>query len=91
MHTRVVAANEVRIPEPAAGEIVVVERYGKPYAAVIDSDMLQLLKQFIAMFGEQPPAELTLSDIALEMHRNSELGEDVEDFDFELLRTHPAG
>ena len=90
VHTRVVTANEVRIPEPSAGEVIVVERYGKPYAAVIDADMLELLKRLIAMFGEQPPAELSLSDVALQVHRNSEAGEDVEDFDFELLTTHPA-
>jgi hypothetical protein len=42
------------------------------------------------MFGEHSPAELSLSDVALEVHRNSESGEDVEDFDFERLTTHPA-
>lgn len=88
MHTRVVTANEVRIPEPAAGEVIVVERYGKPYAAVIDADMLALFQRLIAMFGEQPPAELSLSDLALQVHRSSEAGEDVEDFDFALLNTH---
>ena len=90
MHTRVVTANEVRIPEPGAGEVIIVERYGKPYAAVIDADMLALLKRLIAMFGEQPPAEQSLSDVELEVHRSSEAGEDVEDFDYALLRTHPA-
>lgn len=90
MHTRVVAANEVRIPEPGPGEVIVVERYGKPYAAVIDADMLELLKRLVAMFGEQPPAELSLGDVALRVHRSSEAGEDVEEFDFDLLATHPA-
>jgi hypothetical protein len=90
VHTRVVAANEVRIPEPSAGEVIVVERYGKPYAAVIDAGMLELLKRLVAMFGEQPPAELSLSDVAVKVHRSSEAGDDVEDFDFELLTTHPA-
>lgn len=90
MRTRVVAANEVRIPEPTAGEVIVVERYGKPYAAVIDADALQLFQRLLALFGEHQPAELLLSDTALAVHRASEAGEDVEAFDFDLLDTHPA-
>lgn len=90
MRTRVVAANEVRIPEPSAGEVIVVERYGKPYAAVIDADMLELLKRLVDIFGEQPPIELSVSDVALEVHRSSEAGDDIEEFDFGLLSTHPA-
>ena len=90
MRTRVVTANEVRIPEPGGGEVIVVERYGKPYAAVIDAEMFELLKRLIAVFGEQPPAELSLSDLALKVHHSSEAGEDLEDFDPELLATHPA-
>lgn len=62
----------------------------QPYAAVIDADMLELLKRLIAMFGEQLPVELSLSEIDLQVHRSSEAGEDVEHFDFELLTTHPA-
>jgi hypothetical protein len=42
------------------------------------------------MFGEHQPAELGLSDAALEVHRASEAGEDVEEFDYELLDTHAA-
>ena len=38
-----------------------------------------------AMFGEHRPAELSLSEAALAVHRASEAGEDVEEFDFELL------
>jgi hypothetical protein len=90
MHTRVVAANEVRIPEPSAGEVVIVERYGKPYAAVIGADALHLFQRLLAIFGELPPAELALSEAALAVHRASESGEDVEEFDFNLLFTHPV-
>ena len=79
MHTRVVAASEVRIPKPHAGEVIVVERYGKPYAAVIGPDMLDLLTRLLAMFGEHRPCELSLSDVELEFHRSSEAGEDVEE------------
>ena len=90
MQTRVIAANEVRIPEPAAGEVVVVERYGKPYAAIIDGQALELFQRLLAMFGELRPAELTLSDTALAVHRASEAGDDVEEFDFGLLESHAA-
>lgn len=88
MRTRVVAANEVRIPEPANGELVVVERYGKPYAAVIGATELDLFQRMLAMFGEHQPSELSLSDTALAVHRASEAGEDLEEFDFALLETH---
>jgi hypothetical protein len=88
MRTRIVPANEVRIPEPVAGELVVIERYGKPYAAVIDATALDLFQRMLAMFGEHRPAELSLSDAALAVHRASEAGEDVEEFDFGLLETH---
>jgi hypothetical protein len=90
MHTRVVAANEVRIPEPAPGEALIIERYGKPYAAVIDAASYELFEHLLAMFGEHEPAELSLSDAALALHRSSEAGEDVEEFDFALLDTHAA-
>jgi hypothetical protein len=90
VHRRVVPASEVRIPEPAAGELIIIERYGKPCAAVIDPESLQLFQRLLAMFGEHKPAELMLSDTALAVHRASEAGEDVEDFDFDLLATHPA-
>ena len=88
MHTRVVTANEVRIPEPVAGEAVVIQRYGKTYAAVIDAATFELFQRLLSMFGEHQPAELSLSDAALEVHRASEAGEDIDEFDFSLLDTH---
>lgn len=90
MRTRSVPANDVRIPEPVAGEVIVVERYGKPYAAIIDDSTLALLQRLLAMFGEHQPVELSLSDTALAAHALSEAGEDIEGFDVELLETHPA-
>jgi hypothetical protein len=90
MRTRSIAANEVRIPEPAAGEVIVIERYGKPYAAIIDESTLELFQRLLAIFGEPQPVELSLSDTALAAHEISESGADVEDFDFALLDTHAA-
>jgi hypothetical protein len=88
MRTRTIAATEVRIPEPVSGEIVVIERYGKPYAALIDGESLELFQRMLSMFGEHQPSELLVSDAALEVHRASEAGEGVEEFDFALLDTH---
>jgi hypothetical protein len=90
LRSRTISANEVRIPEPTAGELIIVERYGKPYAAVIDAEALQLFQRLLSMFGEHQPSELALSDAALTAHRASEAGEDVEEFDFAVLDTHPA-
>lgn len=91
MRTKTIPAKDVRIPEPVEGEIVVVERYGKPYAAIIDGETLALFQRMLAMFGEHQPSELLLSDAALRVHQASEAGEDLEEFNFELLETHPAG
>jgi hypothetical protein len=35
-----------------------------------------------------PPVELSLSESALAVHHASESGEDIEEFDFNLLATH---
>jgi hypothetical protein len=88
VQTRVVTANEVRIPEPVAGEAIVIQRYGKAYAAVIDAATFELFQRLLSMFGEHQPAELSLSNAALEVHRASEAGEDIDEFDFGLLDTH---
>lgn len=88
MRTRTIPANEVRILEPSPGEVVVVERYGKPYAVVLDPDSFELFRRMLAMFGEHKPVELALSDAALAVHRASEAGEDLEEFDFGLLESH---
>jgi len=90
MRSKTIPASEVRIPEPEAGEVVVIERYGKPYAAVIDAEALVLFQRMLDVFGEHQPVELTLSNAALALHASSEAGEDVGDFDVELLETHPA-
>jgi hypothetical protein len=88
MRTRVITANEVRIPEPVSGEVIVIQRYGKAYAAVIDAATFELFQRMLSMFGEHQPAELSLSDVALEVHRASEAAEDIEEFDYGLLDTH---
>jgi hypothetical protein len=89
LRTKTIPAKDVRIPEPVEGEIVVVERYGKTYAAIIDGEDLALFQRMLAMFGSHQPSELLLSDAALRAHEASESGDDVEEFDFDLLDTHP--
>jgi hypothetical protein len=90
MRTRSITANEVRLPELTYGEAVVIERYGKPYAAVIGAEEFELFQRLLAMFGEHQPSELSLSDAELAVHHSSEAGEDIEAFDFGLLETHAA-
>jgi len=90
MRTRSITANEVRLPELTYGEAVVIERYGKPYAAVIRAEEFELFQRLLAMFGEHQPSELSLSDAELAVHHSSEAGEDIEAFDFGLLETHAA-
>ena len=88
MRTKTIPANDVRIPDLDEGEIVVVERYGKPYAAIIDGESLELFQRMLALFGEHQPSELRVSDAALQVHRSSEAGDDIEEFDYSLLETH---
>jgi len=80
--TRTVAANDVRIPDPVPGEVVVVERYGRPYAAIIDTDALDMFLRMQAVFGEYVPHEMGVSDLELTVHRLAESGEDTEEFDY---------
>jgi hypothetical protein len=80
--TRTVAANDVRIPDPVPGEVVVVERYGRPYAAIIDTDALDMFLRMQAVFGEHVPHEMGMSDLELKVHRLAESGEDTEEFDY---------
>lgn len=82
MKTRTVAANDVRIPDPVPGEVVVVERYGKPYAAIIDTDALDMFLRMRAVFGEHIPHEMGITDLDLKLHRLAESGEDTEEFDY---------
>lgn len=82
MKTRTVAANDVRIPDPVPGEVVVVERYGRPYAAIIDTDALDMFLRMQAVFGEHVPHEMGVSDLELTVHRLAESGEDTEEFDY---------
>lgn len=82
MKTRTVAANDVRIPDPVSGEVVVVERYGRPYAAIIDTEALDMFLRMQAVFGEHVPHEMGVSDLELTVHRLAESGEDTEEFDY---------
>jgi hypothetical protein len=77
-----VAANDVRIPDPVSGEVVVVERYGRPYAAIIDTEALDMFLRMQAVFGEHVPHEMGVSDLELTVHRLAESGEDTEEFDY---------
>lgn len=89
MNVRAVAANTVRIPEPVPGEALLVERYGKPYAAIIDGDDFLLFRRMMELWSRPLPIGLRMTEAGAELHRLSETGEAVEEFDLSLLDTHP--
>ena len=85
MKTRTIAANDVRIPELNPDEVLVIERYGKPHAAIIDAETFELFERVLGVFGTHRPVELSLTDAALAVHQASERGHDIEEFDFSTL------
>jgi PHD/YefM family antitoxin component YafN of YafNO toxin-antitoxin module len=89
MHVRAVPANTVRIPEPVAGEALVVERYGKPYAVIIDGEDFALYRRMMELWDRPLPIGLRMTEAGAELHRLSEAGEAVEEFDPALLDAHP--
>lgn len=86
LQTRSLAANSARIPEPAPGEAVVVEKYGgKERKGVIlhpdDFDRIQRLLEV----ADLAPYELQLTDTALRLHELGERGADERDLDLASL------
>lgn len=87
MKTREVSANETRLPEPAIGEAIVVSRYShdRRKAVILHPEDFALFERLLGVFGEERPAELSLSDTEVEAHRIGEAGEDIEEFDFSAV------
>jgi hypothetical protein len=83
MRTRSVPANETRFPEPAAGEAIVVNRYGvrNRKAVIIHPDDFDLLERYRRMFGQREPYEMRLTDTAIAAHQLAETGDDEPDLD----------
>lgn len=93
METKYVAANETRFPEPAAGQAIVVSRYGEANrkAVIIHPDDFDLFERYRRMFAERVPYEMRLTDTAIAAHDLGESGADEPDMDTESLDLALAG
>jgi hypothetical protein len=85
--TKQIAANETRFPQPAAGEAIVVNRYGESNrkAVIIHPDDFDLFARYRRIFGERTPYELRLTDTAIAAHELGESGADEPELDAESL------
>lgn len=90
VETETVAANEVRIPEPAQGRAIRVDRHERPKAVILHPSDFELFQRLLAFLGEPEPSELRLTDLELEVHRMGETGRDEPELDHESL-THALG
>lgn len=87
MKTTEIPANQTRFPEPAAGEAIVVNRYGENNrkAVIIHPDDFELFERYRRIFGERIPYELRLTDTAIAAHELGETGRDEPEIDSESL------
>jgi hypothetical protein len=79
--TRTIGGNEVRIPDPQAGEVAVISRYGKERAVLVhprDFQRLNDLDQLLAEISRLEP--IALSPDAVRAHREEDApGEPITD------------
>jgi hypothetical protein len=68
--TRQVPSNDTRVPEPEAGEAIVVCKYGseRRKAVILHPDDFDLFLRYRRLFGSVPH-ELRLSEAAITAHR----------------------
>lgn len=87
MKARSIPANQTRFPEPIAGEVIVVNRYGEGNrkAVIVHPDDFDLLERYRRTFGEREPYEMRLTDTAIAAHRCAESGADEPGLDTESL------
>lgn len=87
MRTRQVRANETRFPEPQAGEVIVVSKYGEARrkAVILHPDDFDLFERYRSIFAAREPYELRVSDTAAAAHELGERGADEPDVDFDSL------
>jgi hypothetical protein len=68
--TKVVSGNEVRVPDPQAGEVTVISRYGKERAMLIHPEDFHRLDELDRVLTEAATLEpLEPSPEALRAHR----------------------
>lgn len=87
MRTRHVQANETRLPEPEAGQAIVVSKYGdaRRKAVILHPDDFDLFERYRRIFAAREPYEMRVSDTAVEAHELGERGGDEPDLDLESL------
>jgi hypothetical protein len=87
IRTRHVQANETRLPEPEAGEAIVVSKYGddRRKAVILHPDDFDLFERYRRIFAAREPYEMRVSDIAVAAHELGERGADEPDLDLDSL------
>ncbi len=82
-----VKANETRLPEPEAGEAIIVSKYGddRRKAVILHPDDFDLFERYRRIFAAREPYEMRISDIAVAAHELGERGADEPDLDFDSL------
>jgi hypothetical protein len=87
VRTRPVSANDVRIPEPVAGEAIAVEKYRgrRTKAVLLHPSDFELFERLLELF-DRAPSELRLGDTALALHKLGEAGQDEQELDYDSLR-----
>jgi hypothetical protein len=89
MRIRPIDESDLRFSEPVPGEALVVERDGRIHAAIVAGEDLAAFRGMMAMLEPSAPIGLRMTEAGAELHRLSERGEAVEEFDLSLLDTHP--
>lgn len=87
MRTKQVQANETRLPDPEAGEAIVVSKYGdgRRKAVILHPDDFDLFERYRRIFAAREPYEMRVSEVALAAHELGESGADEPDLDFASL------
>ncbi len=87
IRTRHVQANETRLPEPEAGEAIIVSKYGddRRKAVILHPDDFDLFERYRRIFAAREPYEMRVSDIAVAAHELGERGADEPDLDLDSL------
>lgn len=87
MRTKHIQANETRLPEPEAGEAIVVSKYGddRRKAVILHPDDFELFERYRRIFAAREPYEMRVTDHAVSAHELGERGADEPDVDLDSL------
>lgn len=87
MRTKQVQANQTRLPEPEAGEAIIVSKYGEDRrkAVILHPDDFDLFERYRRIFAAREPYEMRVSKVALAVHELGETGADEPDLDVASL------